>query len=210
MTPVKIICRPKDGKRDVLEMFVDDEPWRELHVAIFGSRPKLPGECGSGEELKALFRQLEYKQAKLYTLKRLAAKNYCSHELAQLLQKRCVSSHTISQVIQEFQNLGYINDKDWIAGFVQRYWTRGTGPQAIMMKLRAKGVSGPAAEEAVSQVCGAGAQQEKIRRLIATKYRTRDLSDFKQRQKVVASLIRKGFAFQEVIDAMGHSDFDES
>lgn len=145
---------------------------------------------------------MEYKEARQYAIRRLAAKSYSSGELAQLFKRRLIPEDIAQRVIEEFQRLGYINDTEWIASFVRSQWARNTGPKAIVMKLRAKGVSEDVAEDAVQKVSNGDAQQEKIRGLISTKYRTRDLSDFKDRQKVIASLLRKGFDYEDVAAAL--------
>src|SRR5207253_3042304 len=116
--------------------------------------------------------------------------------------RRLVSKRTIEKLIADFQNAGYINDSEWIASFVRRYWASGTGPQAIVMKLRAKGIPQEAAESAISLVCTDDAQKGKIQRLLGTKYRNKNLSDFKEKQKVIASLIRKGFDYEEITQVL--------
>lgn len=199
---MKVVCQPKVGKRDRLDILVDDSPWREVHTSIFGFRPELPPTVESEELLDATFLALEYKKVKLYTLNRLAAKSYGSGELALLLRRRLVTAGTIEKVVDEFRGLGYVNDGEWTASFVRRHWARGVGPQAIGMKLRAKGVAQEAAEVAIREVCQGDAQHEAIRRLVATKYKSRNLSDFKEKQKVIASLIRKGFDYDAVVAAL--------
>ena len=36
---MKIVCSAKEGNRQVMTVFIDDEPWREIHSTIFGRIP---------------------------------------------------------------------------------------------------------------------------------------------------------------------------
>lgn len=67
------------------------------------------------------------------------------------------------------------------------------GPNAILRKLAGKGIASEDAFEAVQDLLDPEAQKEQIAHLLSTRYRRHDLSDFASREKVTASLVRKGF-----------------
>lgn len=199
---MKIHCVADEGRYGVLNLYVDEELWREIHTAIFGRKPKLPMNCQSLNELKEQFAILEYRAATVYVLKRLSMKPYLTAELEKRMEERLVSSETIQRVITECQRLGYLNDQEWLDSFVRRHLARNLGPMAILMKLRAKGISQTIAQQLLDKFDHGEGRKERIHHLLATRYRSRDLSDFHTREKVIASLIRKGFSFSDIKDAI--------
>ena len=199
---MKLEWGAKEGRRGVLILYIDGEEWKEIHTAVFGRQPALNTEYESQSDLEEYFEKAEYRAATLFVLKRLSIKAYLSSELQNKLLEHDVSEATAERVIHECRRLGYLNDDDWLNGFVQRQLSRKLGPMAILMKLRAKGISQEKAEELVGMLDNTDGRKERITQLLTTRYRNRDLSDFKSREKVIAALIRKGFSFTDVKEAM--------
>lgn len=187
--------------RNVFSIMIDGDAWRDIHVAVFGRRPKLP-DCSRGDEpFKEDFCALEKSLAKHYVLRRLAQRSYSSWQLRKLLEERMVLEETAEALLREMEELGYLNDGEWIDAFIRSQKGKKVGPARIRMKLRAKGVpedtlEGCALEETDEVVL------EQIVALLATRYRKADLCDFKQRQKVIASLARRGYSFSLIQQAL--------
>ena len=192
-----IDCRSSTNGR-MLTVFCDDEPWREIHPSIFGRRPSFPKEVETGE-WERLFAGLEYRSAKNYAVRRLSAHSLPSASLARSLRQRLVSENTIVRIVDEFSSQGYLNDRDWAASFARVQSARKVGPKAIAMKLAGKGIDKEYAAAALESFSNEDKQKESIMLLLNTKYKKRDLSDFKEKQKVVASLIRRGFDYELVL-----------
>lgn len=201
---MKITCVPHGSHRDVFVIEVDEEPRQEVHAAIFGKKPKLPLDFTSLEEFDEAFAVLEYRQAKQYVIRRLAAQQLPSTILADNLRERLVSEPVIEQLLEEFRSLGYINDEEWIEGFIRRQLRRKLGPRAIAQKLAVKGLKEESVEM-VETVSSEESQKELIQALLTTKYVKRNLSDAKERQKVVASLARRGFSLSVIFDCINVS-----
>lgn len=199
---MKIECLPKDGRRGVFVIYIDDDLWREIHASIFGRKPSLPKTSTTLNEFAALFEQLEYRGAKQYALKRLTLKGQPSSELEMSLEERFVAPNTIKRVVEECRVLGYLNDQQWIESFIRCQLARKLGPQAIVMKLQAKGIAREVAKASVSQMADGEMQNQSIHQLLNTRYRSRDLTDYRTKQKVIASLIRKGYSIDVIRKAL--------
>lgn len=197
---MKITFEPTPGKKNTLTLLIDGEPLHQLHTTIFGKRPKPPK--ATSETWDGAFALWELQRAKVYALGRLAKKNQPSVELSRALRERLISETTITKIIDECQRLGYINDADWIESFVRVQLSRKKGPDAILNKLRAKGIPLDAAKAALEAFSTPESLRENIQTLLSTKYRSRDLTDYKEKQKVIASLIRKGFAFDDILSSL--------
>lgn len=199
---MEVTCVPSPSRRSVLTILLDGEPWREVHAGIFGKKPGLPSICQSEEAFEELFAKVEVQMAKRYALKRLSLQNLLSDSLARSLKEKLVSRQAVDAVIGELSSLGWLNDQEWTASFVRGQSSKKMGPRAIAGKLASKGVRGERLEAALAEAWNKGEQGEQIASLLKGKYRTRDLSDFKERQKVIASLVRRGFELPVILSTL--------
>lgn len=205
---MKIECVPSEGRKAFITIFCDEDPWREVHTAIFGKKFTLP-QCQSKEELSQKFQALEYRFAKLYVIRRLSAQNLPSSVLSKSLKERLVSEVTTLKLIEEFQELGYLNDGLWIDSFVRVQSQQKRGPKAIAQKLAMKGIAKDQIATALRTSCSISQQKESLKKLLETRYRQRDLSNFREKQKVIASLIRRGFELSLIIEVINETSIEE-
>lgn len=194
---MKITCLPKEGRRLVMTVYVDDEPWVDVHTKIFGRSINLPS-CDSVEQLQKKFIDLEYAKARKYTLDCLAMRSYPSTQLKKLLVRNLISAETIQKVLEEFTRLGYLKDEEWIERFIQAQLGRHVGPQMIIGKLLNKGIPLREAKNWIEKTVDETVTQKSIQHLLKTKYKNRNLSDYREKQKVFAALARKGFDTESI------------
>lgn len=140
-----------------------------------------------------------YRQAKVYALNRLSSKAYLTKDLRDSMKRKEFLSEHIERILEECRQLGYLNDDEWLDGFVRGQISKKKGPQAIISKLFQKGFSRDKIREVIE---GLDSQTDNIRQLLNTKYKNKDLSDFKEKQKVIASLARRGFSFDDILQCM--------
>lgn len=200
---LNIEIAPHPNRRSLLTISLDGDPWRDIHTSIFGSRPSLPKECISVEQFTEKFSVIEYRQAKYYAIKRLSLLSLPSAKLIRSLKERLISEPIILRLINELSEAGYINDQEWTASFVRVQSQRNIGPRAIAGKLASKGMSSTYAKELLRESQTEEKQRSAVKQLLATRYRMRNLKDFREKKKVVASLIRRGFDFSLVLDILG-------
>ena len=183
-----VLVLPTQGRRHLLTILVDEEEWRFVHIDIFGKTLHLP--CvRTQEDLTEALSRLELQGVRKYVLNKLARRSYPSAELEKLLTERLVSEPIRALILNECRHNGYLNDSEWTERFVASQMRKGQGPRAIQQKLRAKGVAAPSLPNE---------QHAQIQTLLETKYHNKNLSDPKERQKVTASLIRRGFDFDAI------------
>lgn len=141
---------------------------------------------------------MQYEAAKAYLIRVLARKSYSTLELIKKMKDRGVESEIIERLINEFKEKGYVNDREWLENYTRSCLNKHESPSRIKMKIRNKGFSEKVAQSAVSLFSEGASSTESIAHLLKTKYKNRDLSDFHEKQKVIASLMRKGFSFDEI------------
>lgn len=191
-----VLFRLQEGSKERFDLLVDGEKWREVHRAIFGKQPSLP-PVGTEEELQAAFDLFEYQRVKGYVLWRLSVQSYHSEQLAKLLHLRLVQGQTVERVLQEYKEKGFLDDEAWLQSFVRTRRKRYAIP-ALVAQLRAKGLSPHTLQFLAEEWDDGESDIASIQHLLQTRYRLRDLSDYKSKQKVVASLLRKGYSLDRI------------
>lgn len=184
-----------------IDVIYNDEVFCQVHPYVFGKKPSLPQGCSSIEEFAAQFALLEIKQAKAYAIRRLSKQAMLSTALAKALRQYCVSQHTIDLLIEEFLRLGYLNDEEWTNSYVKGQVSRKRGPRDIAQRLSHKGLPREQVAEVIETLSDEQ-QRHAIGELLASKYRNRDLSDYKEKQKVIAALMRRGFDFDQILQRL--------
>lgn len=199
LIPVEIECAPYLNHRGVFMITINGEEWRKIHTSIFGKYPKLPEKTSSLQEFAEAFDLLEYQKARNYIVRYLSMQSASSNDFQRLFSERFVSQENADKVISEFQTMGYINDAEWLESFVRSQLARKTGPKMIEYKLRNKGFSEELIEELLERCCTEETQEDRLRTILQTKYKNKDLTDYNEKQKVIAALARKGFDFELII-----------
>lgn len=178
--------------RDRWEIVIDGECWKEVHPTIFGKKPHFPPF--KPDNLQEIFDAYETRRVKSYLLWLLSRQNYHSDQLKKTLREKLVQQKTIDEALDNLQKGGYLDDEAWLKSFIQTQKKR-VGLPLIRAKLKAKGIKVNMDEFEFEDDADA------IKYLLETRYRSKDLSDFKIRQKVIASLMRKGFKYSSIINS---------
>lgn len=205
---LKVECIPNNDKKSTLSILVDGEPWRLIHTSIFGYHHPLPlcKECPDLDHLIQTFNTLEYQQAKQYALKRLSQMSMPSTTLSKSLQQKLVSKPTITRIIHDLNAAGYLNDNEWIASFIRLQKGKKMGPKAIAQKLAAKGLPTDQLtdqlNESLADEQSRDEQIHSIQQLLKTRYRSRNLSKFDEKRKVIGSLARRGFDLDIILKSV--------
>lgn len=184
---------PHPEQSGVLIICYEGELVAEVSTTIFGKKPTFPKGVSSLNDAKEAIQQLELKGAKRYVLNKLSQRSYHSVEIKNLLLKKKVSEDTIERIISDCTRYGYINDREWIDHYVRRERDKKRGPQWIEGKLRQKGISQEEIQQAIEETEDEEELREQIFRLIRTRYRTRNLLDYREREKTIGALVRRGF-----------------
>lgn len=186
---------PKEGVRFVFTLYHNEEPLRDVHLFIFGS--KIPTEA-TQEDID----RIEYEGAKRYVLKKLSQKAFASTELKALLKKYLVAEKTIQIVLEECMQKGYLDDQAWVESFIRSHMRRKCGPDAIKLKLLHKRIPLSLIESALHSLDSTESRQERIQALLQSRYKNRNLCDFNERQKTISALVRKGFGLDDIYETL--------
>lgn len=132
-----------------------------------------------------------------YAIKLLSMRDYPSKVLVDKLIKKEYSKEEASEAVAKCVDLGYINDEAFAESFIRLQKRKGKGAVVIRQLLKQKGLSAEVPSDD---------EYDMIARLLETKYRAKDLSDYPTRLKVMQSLVRRGFNLATIRDALTTSD----
>ena len=169
--------------------------------AMLKERPYRGGTPFDREAFDAFLSERSYPFAMEKAVALLAMRPRTQQEIADALRKNAYPVRTIARVMARLDEAGYINDTNFAEQWAASRTGKGMGARRIRMELRRKGVDGDAIDEALSSIDEdemlSGALKE-ARKAASGK----DISDPKDRQKVLAALARRGYGYSEAKQAL--------
>lgn len=181
-----------------LEIFENDEKQDERTLPFLSRKTRIPHHFSTKDELEEWLRSEEKKQAKNAALRYLAMRNYPSQLLSRKLLGKGFSMAAVQLAVDWAIQMGYVQDQEYLRHQILQEIERGHGPQAILWKLRAKGLEPDLILQMLQELYPIDSQFERIRKLM------KRLSD--DRQKMTAALFRRGFSLDVIRAALRDSD----
>jgi regulatory protein len=171
-----------------LLLSLDETPWKEVQKSLFLPHLNVFRGANSLQEFEERFSRLEVKLCKAAALRLLSIKGRFSQELRQKLRLKLFSEKAIEFALHECERFGYLNDIQAAEGLVRKLQRRGYGSRIIGAKLKASGAGG----------FQQGNEDPKpfILQLMEKKYRQIP------REKAIQALLRRGFEYRSILDAL--------
>ncbi len=141
----------------------------------------------------------EYERVRERILWYLDRSDRTERELRDRLSRSDFSKSVCDEVIERLKEVGIIDDRRYAMRYAERCTEANMSRRQTYAKLLSKGISREIANEALDENEVDEAVQ--IRALIEKKYSSK-LSDPQNTPKVYATLIRKGFSYGAVRDAL--------
>ena len=136
----------------------------------------------------------------------LSMKGQTEHQLRESLARVSYPQEVIEKVISSLLSAGYLNDKAFAEQWISRRTATGIGKSRIRTELRLKGISAELIESAFAafaeEETAAEETEEGLKRAFEKASRNRDIGDPRDRQKVIAALVRKGYSFSDAYRAI--------
>ena len=149
-----------------------------------------------GEALCASARRSELKGKALNLVTR---KPLSRRELERKLKEWEATEEESAALCDRMEELGYLNDAAYAAMVVRHYCAKGFGEKKLRDELYRRGVPRDLWDAALEQ---ASDPAESIDALVAKKLAGKN-PDRKELEKVSAALLRRGYSWSDVRDAMG-------
>ena len=173
------------------EVLIDNDVCRDNYLK--------KGDEISEEKLNALVFQSQYQRAKSRAVWYLDRKDRTAKDLYNKLCLAGFDKKAVVKVIARLQEVGLIDDLRFAENYASRLMEGNVSKREALQKMLQKGVPYDMAKDVLAE-CDSdeGAQ---IEALINKKYRTKLMVEG-GKEKVYAALIRKGFSYEAVKNAL--------
>ena len=173
------------------EVLIDNDVCRDNYLK--------KGDEISEEKLNDLVFQSQYQRAKSRAVWYLDRKDRTAKDLYNKLCLAGFDKKAVAKVIARLQEVGLIDDRRFAENYASRLMEGNVSKREALQKMLQKGVPYDMAKDVLAE-CDSdeGAQ---IEALINKKYRTKLMVEG-CKEKVYAALIRKGFSYEAVKNAL--------
>lgn len=162
------------------------------------------GEEVSQEDYDTILHEVLPKRAKLRAMNLLTKKDYTEKQLRGKLQEGCYPEQVIREALDYVAGYHYTDDLRYAVAYITDHEdTRSR--RRIEQDLLGRGIEGEVLERAWAEWEAAGGSQDEramICALMAKRRYDPDTADLKERRKMYAFLLRKGFSAESVNKAM--------
>lgn len=177
----------------------------ELRDYVIRSGCEIPDESYSD-----IMGTLLPKRCKLRVMNLLQKKDYTEKQLRDKLKEGLYPSEIIDEAIDYVKSFRYLDDERFARDFIS-YHMSTRSRNRIIQDLTGKGISKelllPIMEELYTETDDA--ELEQIKKLLVKKHYDKEQTDYREKQKVMAFLLRKGFGMSKIRKAMDFEPDDE-
>lgn len=157
------------------------------------------GDKITEEDVKQLVEESDYVRAKSRAMWFLDRADHSEKALFEKIIKGGISAAAAARAIARLKEIGVLDDRRYAMRLAERMAESNISKREAYMKLNLKGVPREIINEVLQETEFDEAQQ--IRALIDKKY-ARRLQSGEDTQKVYAALVRKGFSYSAVREAL--------
>lgn len=194
----------KKGKGDKIHISIDGEYYLTVDEGYFMCLSLKDGLEITEAELERLTEKINVRRAYNCAVSLLARRDHSESELKRKLREKGYSLGS-EKALEKLKNDGYVDDLRFARSYISELIRiKHYGKKRVEQELYKKGVSREIASEALSEAEFDGdTLEELIRRKFITK-----ITDEKGRQKAVNALMRMGYSYSEIKDALSNFSQD--
>ena len=215
---MKLTAKP--GKGEKIHLSLDGEYIATVNADYWFTCGIKSGSEVTPEQLEELLTESARRKMMNKALDLLSMRDYSRRELSDKLVTKAWEKkeqkdmdlgslkQQASDICDRLEELGLLNEERFARSYVDELIRRKhLSKSGLKTALIQKGVQRDIIETVLEEVEVDPVEQ--VRELLATKFKTRDLSDEKQRTRTVNALLRLGYRFSEINAAMGDPFEDE-
>lgn len=197
-----------------MNVFIDDAYWKPASANSVLDLGLHAGQSFTEHELEKLALQLDIGLVQQAAIDLLSYRSRTRHELQQKLAQRldkrtklpAYEPEAIERGLQILQDKGYINDENHARLLCRDAQARGYGPGRARQKMTAAGIDRDMAQDILDEEYPDEAQSTVMNALL----RRHESLTHDQRRRLTAQLVRKGFAYSAIKEALDLIDVAET
>ena len=188
----------KKGKQDKIHISVDGEYSFTVDETYFLSMGIYNGKEIDSDELEEIRETVNVRRAYNYAVSLLARRDHSEKELMEKLSRKGYTDGA-EAAIEKLRNSGYVSDERFAKLYVRELRSlKKYGKRRIEQELYRKGIDRDIISEVLDET---DFDENELVALIERKY-SRYLGDEKGIQKTINSLVRMGYGYGEIRDAL--------
>lgn len=206
-----LVTELKELEKSKIKVYLDGEVSFTLYTSDLKSIDLKIGEELSVAHYEEIINQTIYPRAIQKTLAILKFKDRTEQELRRKLKEADYPEEVIIRVINYMKEYGYLNDERFTSLYVKsRKSTK--SKQFIKSELLQKGLDKSMIDEVLEIEYSEDAEEDAellaIKKAITKKTKTPQLLTFEEKQKLIASLFRKGFDINKIKKILNNKEYD--
>lgn len=194
-----IITDIKKGKAHTVQVFLSDNTDFSLDTDVCAEAALKKGGEINKEQVKRLCEKSDYVRAKSRALWFLDRADRTEKQLFDKLKAAGFGEESIEKALSNLKEYGLIDDNRYALNLAERCIAAGKSKREIYFKLMQKGVPKGIISEVLSE--SGISEEEQIALLLRKKYANK-LCDKESVSRVYAALVRKGFSYGAVRNAL--------
>lgn len=193
-----MILTYKKGKGDKIHILVDGEYFITVDEMYFSSLYLKNGQNIDSDELLQLKKDIDSRRAFNYAVSLLSKRAHSEQEILTKFRQKGITEG-IEQAIEKLKRFGYIDDERFASLYVSELINiKKYGKRRIEQELYRKGIDRGIIKDVIEH---AEFPEEGLNALIKRKY-MRYLNDEKGINKTVNALVRLGYSYSEIREAL--------
>jgi len=209
---MRILKVVKKGRSDVT-IYFDNDSLLFLAVEVFLKSGMKKGDDISEDRFSLLIEQNKIFHIRQRAFRLLGRRQHSSSELSRKLWNKDYEQKLIDEVIDDLQNKGYLDDKEFIRAFVaEKSKTKNWSIKRIKGELFKRGVASKLIDETLNHQ-PVESDNESAMKLAKKKYEVllkRNLEPKELRNKLSAYLFSKGFEYELIREVSDRLIKDEN
>lgn len=202
-----MIITSKKGKGNKIHISADGEYIATVDCDFWYSGNIINGDDITQDELTAFLEAVSFRRAHNRALDILSRRDHCKKELAKKLEQKMVDKEIAQDVVNAIEDVGLINEEEYAKRLAQELLRRkGMSSFRIKQELISRGLPREFAENAVNDLDTD--DKECIIKLLNTKFLSRNLSDEKELRRTVNALVRLGYQYCDIKNAIEELERD--
>ena len=197
-----------DKKR--CKVFIDGEFAFVLYKGELKDYAMKVGSELSGAAYSEIMNTLLAKRCKLRAMNLLQKKDYTEKQLRDKLKEGLYPGEIIDEAIAYVKSFRYLDDERFARDYIA-YHMSIRSKNRIIQDLTSKGIDKEVIVSIIEELYAEGdsdVELEQIKKLLEKKHYVKDQADYKEKQKLMAFLLRKGFQMSEIRKAMDYEYYE--
>lgn len=196
----------KKGRGNKIHISTDGEYVATVDSDFWYSSKIINGDDITQDELTAFLEAVSFRRAYNRALDIISRRDHCKKELVKKLEQKMVDKQVAQDVVNAIEELGLINEEDYATRLSQELLRRkGMSVFRIRQELISRGIPREIAENAVEKLDTD--EKECIINLLNTKFSSRNLSDEKELRRTINALMRLGYQYSDIKNAIEEQEF---